>query len=279
MDHRGASAGSTKEKSASSSWPAWRTAATALLIAALWCGLGSPARAEARQDYCAYGDGTVLMFIDRTTDYDKRDLEILTSGLDSIFAELRPGERFVLHTITGDYTKSERMFDRCVPGCPDTGLLEWMVGTCKPVIARADNRQFRVDLAATLRNMLANVEQSDHSAIVSTIAEVSHAYAGKKLRHVIVYSDLLENSKFLPWSRFRSLDPTRAMAIVRQDGIKADLRGASVRVFGFGRIHDPGRAGLPPDVERRIAKFWTLFFDDAGASSVDIGLWYAGSRG
>jgi hypothetical protein len=44
--------------------------------------------------------------------------------------------------------------------------------------------------------------------------------------------------------------------------------GATVRIVGFGRLHDPGRPPLAADMDARIRTFWSDLFKAGGATSV-----------
>src|SRR4051794_27525747 len=111
--------------------------------------------AGAAEDYCSYGHGTAVLLVDRTTAFDQTDKNVFLQALDGIIAGLAPGDRFVLFTMTGAYTESRKLFDRCKPGCPEEGFLAGLLATCRPVVARSDKVAFTRELAQTLAGLLA----------------------------------------------------------------------------------------------------------------------------
>ena len=110
--------------------------------------------AEAAEDYCSYGHGTTVLLVDRTTAFDQTDKTVFLQALDGVIAGLGPGDRFVLFTMTGAYTESRKLFDRCKPGCPDEGFLGGLVSSCRPVVARSEAVGFTRELAQTLAGAL-----------------------------------------------------------------------------------------------------------------------------
>ena len=236
--------------------------------------LPAPASAAA-DDFCQYGQATALLLIDRTTAFDDTDRSVFLGALDSLLLRLHAGDRLVAYTMTGAYTESRKVFDRCKPGCPDDSFLGSLLATCRPVLARAEYRAFVSTLAAELARLLREPEQTRLSDLFRTVADVTDTYAGdrdaKPLRQMFIFSDLLENSSYLPEREFRRLPAADVLRRLAQAGVAARLEGADVRVFGFGRDDAPSRPPLPNDQRQRVRDVWLRWLRTGGAASVEIG--------
>lgn len=251
------------------------------LLLLLMAGFALPGPVlAARQDYCRAGTGTTALLVDRTTQYDQQDVDILVAGLDRFVGELKAGDRLIVHTITDNPAASARMFSDCVPGCPETGgLTAWIMSSCKPTVAKADNREFRKRLAQVLVGMLREKQAYAHSEILRTIDNVTRTYRPQGLSRLIVFSDLLEHSEVLSFAALSEQPPARNLRSVAGQQLLPPLAGVEVEMFGFGRNHTPDRKALPRPMENRIREFWTLYLRDSGAGPSHIGLWYAGTEG
>lgn len=230
-------------------------------------------RAQAADDYCTYGHGTAVLLVDRTTAFDGTDKTLFLQALDGLIAGLGPGDRLVLFTMTGTYTGSRKLFDRCKPACPEQGFFTGLMSSCRPVLARSENVAFTRELAQTLAGLLQKPEETRFSDLFRTVAEAVRPYASgpQKLRTLIMFSDLIENSPLLPERELKRLPPADVLERLRANGVDAKLEGASVRVFGFGRDDSPGRPPLPQAQRQRIAEAWRLWLTAGGAGSVEIG--------
>lgn len=240
-------------------------AAAALLLTA-----GS---AQAATDYCGYGHGTAVLMVDRTTAFDATDKTVFLQALDGMIAGLGAGDRLVLYTMTGAYTESQKLFDRCKPACPESNFLSDLFATCRAVVARSDALGFTRELATTLAGLLQKPEETRFSDLFRTVADAIRPYAAgaQKLQTLFVFSDLIENSPMLPERELKRLSAGAIVQKLRTDGISPVLGGAAVRVFGFGRDDSPGRPPLQQAERQRIAQAWRLWFEAGGASSVEIG--------
>ncbi len=229
--------------------------------------------AQAATDYCGYGHGTSVLLVDRTTAFDATDRSVFLQALDGMIAGLGAGDRLVLYTMTGAYTASEKLFDRCKPACPDSGFLGDLFASCRPVVARSEALGFTKELAQVLAGLLQKPEETRFSDLFRTVADAVRPYAAgsQKLENVFVFSDLIENSTLLPERELKRLPPATILQRLRSEGVIAALGGAAVRVFGFGRDDSPNRPPLPQAERQRIAQAWRLWFDASGAGSVDIG--------
>jgi hypothetical protein len=234
--------------------------------------LAEPGRADAagRQDYCSFSQHTTLMLVDRTTAYDLTDQEVFKSSLKRLQDGLEVGDRLIIQTITGSYTESRKVFDDCMPGCPETGLMEWLTGSCRDIIATSDRNAFLKRAAAVVRQMLNEVKSFESSDIAETTRQIS-ASPDRQITRLIVFSDMIENSRALPWSRLQSGQPRALTETLNSLGIKPSLEGADVVVYGFGRFHDRGRTQLRPEARSRLVDFWVQWFKSGKAETVYIG--------
>ena len=225
-------------------------------------------------DYCAYGRAATLLLVDRTTRFDATDKSVFLDALNGIVERLGAGDRLVMVTMTGAYTESRKVFDRCKPACPDEGFLGGLLATCRPVLARADYRGFTAELARDLADLLRTPEETPYSDLFRTVAETTRAVGsggGPPLAALVMFSDLIENSQFLPQRDFLREPPAETLRRLEAADIRASLRGATVRVFGVGRDDTPARAPLPPATRNRLAQSWEGFFRAGGATAVEIG--------
>jgi hypothetical protein len=227
----------------------------------------APSSAQA-SGYCAFSRSSSLFLIDQTTPYDDTDRAVITESIGTVVDQLGPGDRIVLATIGEHYTQSTRLINACKPGCPEgQGALDSMMGGCSSMKALADERQFIGQLAQTLAPAVQGSASADHSAIMSTITQWTQAPpGGQPFSRIYIFSDMLENSQAVPWTEFRSMEPDVAMAQVEKYHLLPAVRGAEVRVVGFGRSHNPGRPPLDPELDARLRAFWGDYFRAGGAS-------------
>ena len=248
--------------------------AALLVLAALWLWPPHRAVAATTTDYCAYGHQTTLLLVDRTTRFDATDRSIFLDALNGVVERLGAGDRLVMFTMTAAYTESRKVFESCKPACPDENFFAELLATCRPVLARSDYRGFVDTLAHQLADLLRNPEETPYSDLFRTVAETTRAEtvgSQQKLGTVILLSDLLENSQFLPEREFRAEPVAQTLRRLQAADIRPSVAGAAIRVFGFGRDDSPARIALPQDQRRRVAEVWTSWFRAAGAASVEIG--------
>lgn len=226
--------------------------------------------AEARgTDYCQYGRESILFLIDRTTPYDDTDRRTITASTGALVDRLGPGDRIVVATIGEHYTQTRREFSDCVPGCPEVGFVDSLLSSCRAVRARQDRHVFRNRLLSAVVPLTRNPNNARFSGILSTLSETTRApVGGAAYTQIYVFSDMLENSQAFPWPRFRDMTNAEAMASVRDQMLLPSVRNARVQIAGFGRLHDPDRPYLEPQLDRRLREFWTGYFRAGGASEV-----------
>lgn len=246
----------------------WMAAGLAVSLAALAaCSPGEGAGGAF--DYCDVGKSTSLFLIDRTTQADATDKSVMMESLATVVDNLGSGDRIVVATIGPHYTNTERLVNACKPGCPENqGAVDYMLGQCSAMQAKADERLFMQQLVRALEPVTRQAEEAPTSDIVRTIAQWTHnPPGGRSYSTVYIFSDMLENSQVLPWRTFKSQPPEDSIAAVEQYQLVPDLPGAEVRIVGYGRSHDPGRPPLDPDTDLRIRTFWTDYFAEGGATT------------
>lgn len=221
-------------------------------------------------EYCQFGNGVVLVLVDRTTMYDDMDREELREGMAEIFRSMGIGDRLAIATIVEDYRNSQIVFNDCKPGCPEVGLREWLFSTCRPIVAKSHGLQFQARFVATVRPLVEGDVSFPRSAIIETIETVTEKLHAHRLERILVFSDLLENSNFLPWPRILKVEPGTAAWAKIMGELTPRLEGTRVTVLGFGRLHSPGRPPLSPDQRRQLLNFWDEYFRSSGAVAVDI---------
>ena len=231
-----------------------------------------PVDVRAAQDYCPYGDRTILLFVDRTTAYDDTDRELFASGLEYIFETLHIGEEIILHTIEDEHSRSQQVFKGCYPGCPNAGILDWIFGACKSMEARADRVQFQRKLADAGRDIINEEMDFPFSDIAATVVLIVSSYNSldKSVTNIYIFSDLVENSRRLPWPAVLRTDAGRFAAILKGAGIGTTTVNAEVGVFGFGRFHDKDRRALTFEERGALLAWWNRFFTQFGIPTVSI---------
>jgi len=248
----------------------WKRALLALLC---WMAVGLPDDALGAQDYCHFSERRLLLFIDRTTQYDRQDREVFAEGLEGIFSSLAIGDELIVHTIEDAFSNSKQIFKECYPGCPDQGLMGWIRGSCKAMEARGDRARFQRMLAASGQNLLHSPMAFRHSDIAQTIMTVlqSNALPDRPVSRIFIFSDMLENSRELPWPAVLRTPARRLAESLHETGAQIRLKGVSIEVFGFGRSHDDARTPLSIKQRQTLVRFWDGYFGAFGATSVTLG--------
>lgn len=214
-----------------------------------------------------------MLLIDQTTHYDKTDTSVLTEGLEFLYKELEPGERLTVHTITASPASSERIFRACYPACPEpANWLEWLWSECNRSSASKALAAFNKQLRAALTPVLEDRAEYPYSAIAGTLAALSRLYDRTELSRVLIFSDMIENSKAIPWRALLAGAPEDLYGKLLLDEQKP-LMGAPVYVFGFGRFHDNTRRGLIPRERAALQAFWNHFTAMHGAQALYMDRW------
>jgi hypothetical protein len=250
-----------------------RVASLAVLAVILITGLVGSANAQAIdwKRYCAPEGRDVLLFVDVTTPYDAQDKTILVDGLQRIVADLKGGDRIVIRTIGESAAHSERLIDRCIPYCPPKGFWEDLLSDCTGGLILNHKRILIADIRRTTRERLDKFTELPFSDIITTVALVSREeLSGKKEAEVFLFSDLIENSPFMPGGEFLMLPNEDLSKRVNENQLVPRLSGAKVHVFGVGRSGTAERAALPIERLNKIEAFWSELFKEGGSASVSI---------
>jgi hypothetical protein len=250
-----------------------RAASLAFLVALFLTGLDRSADAQAIdwKRYCAAEGRDILLFLDVTTPYDAQDKTILVDGLQRIVSDLKGGDRIVIRTIGESAAHSERLIDRCIPHCPPKGFWEDLLSDCTGGLILNHKRILIADIRNTTRARLDKFTELPFSDIVTTVALVSREeLAGRKEAEVFLFSDLIENSSFMPGGEFLMLPNEDLFKRVSENQLVPQLTGAKVHVFGVGRSGTAERAPLPIERLNKIEAFWSGLFKEGGSASVSI---------
>lgn len=238
----------------------------ALLV--IWAVLGaSPALAVAGK-YCSPTADNIVVYIDRTTNYDDKDKKDLVDGVSKLFAALQGGERFSIRTISDSFTTSTSLIDACVPVCVSKGFLgDLFSSDCTEGVAINDKNHLRNRLVQQLEGLLNAYSDLPYSDIVRTIAQTAGSEIRKGQRNrFFLFTDLIENSDYLPGKEFFSTRNDKLIAKLTADKLVPDLNGAEVTVFGVGRSGTPGRPPLQQALLSKVLDFWHRYFAAAHAS-------------
>ena len=242
-----------------------------LLFMAIFAATVPAVAAGATAKYCSASADNVVVYVDRTTNYDAKDKQDLLDGVSKIFASLNGGERFSVRTIADSFTASQSLIDECVPVCVSKGFLgDLFSSDCTEGVAINDKNHLRDRVVQQLETLLNSYSDLPYSEIVRTIAltATSEIKSGQPNR-LFLFTDLLENSQYLPGKDFLAKRNTELLKQIATDHLVPDLGGAEVRVFGVGRSGLPGRPPLSQHLLSKITDFWTQYFA-ASHSTISI---------
>lgn len=228
----------------------------------------SPAYADDTAKYCAPQADNVVIYIDRTTNYDDTDKRALVDGISRIFAALQGGERIAVRTIADNFGASTSLIDSCMPVCASKGLLgDLFSSDCTEGLAINDRNHLRDRIVKQLQQLLDDYSELPYSEIVRTIAmsSVTEIRPGRHNR-LYLFTDLIENSVYMPGKAFFNDSNDKLLAKVAADQLVPDLGGAEVVVFGVGRSGKPGRPTLEQPLLVKLTDFWKRFFALAHAN-------------
>lgn len=209
----------------------------------------------------------IVVYVDRTTPYDPTDKTDLVDGVSRLFENLKGGERFTIRTIADSFTASTSLLDQCVPFCPDQGPLGDLFGSCTEGVMLNDRKHLRQEVVRQLQSLLANFTELPNSEIVRTIglSAPGEMRVGRTNR-LYLFTDLIENSLYLPGKRFFSDKNDLLLKQIATDGLIPDLTGAQIQIFGVGRGGNPGdRHPLDQALLSKLTDFWQRYFAAAKA--------------
>lgn len=239
--------------------------ALSMLLAACSGPAGSGFVNRTPDDYCTLSNRSTLFLIDRTTTFDAGDQALLTESLGGVVDRLETGDRIIIATISDHYSKTRRLVNACKPGCPAAGgIADEIMGSCSTMKAKQDQQQFMASLAGSLREVINTAEDASGSDIIRTIGHWTGSASAEPYTSIVIYSDMLENSDMLAWSKFSTLPEDQLMSIVAEHGAQARTPGTDIRVIGYGRLHDKARSALPAALDARLRGFWNRYFAQGG---------------
>ena len=241
------------------------------LAAAVLSLLAETARADITEDtakYCADGAANIVFYLDVTTPFDAIDQASLIDGVEKIYAGLGDGDRLSIRTIEDAFPRSRRLFDACMPWCESGGFIDDLFSDCTEGVVIDDRRHLQMEVVRVIRELAENSVELPHSEIVRTIAMSSgEEYRVGQANRLVIFSDMIENSEYLPSSRFLSRKNSDLLSDLAKDRLVPDLHEAEAVVFGIGRKGDPdSRDVLEQEKIEKIADFWDGFFALAGAT-------------
>jgi hypothetical protein len=234
------------------------------LAALFW---GPPESTAAERDYCADDAPNVVLYLDVTTVYDDIDKRTLIDGVGRIFETLQGGERFSIRTIEDTFANSRRLLDACVPICPG-GFLGDMFSDCTEGAMIEDTKLLRRRIVESIaRRLDATTDEWPNTEIIRTLAlSAPEEYRKGRRNLAFIFSDLIENSQFLPGGEFLTMPDGAIIEKLSAAGLIPDLWEVEVRAFGVGRAGTPERPALTQDKLQKITGFWMKFFAACGAT-------------
>jgi hypothetical protein len=231
----------------------------------------APAQAIDWNGYCSPSAKRVLLLVDITTPYDTQDKQILVDGLQSIVGKLGDGDRIVIRTIADSYTHTEKLIDRCMPYCPPMSFWDELFSNCTGGLILNHKRTLIAEIRASVRGKLDQFKELEHSEIVGTIAQsAKEVLSPEQGAEVYIFSDLIENSEYIPGGAFREEPNAALIARIEADNFLPNLEGAAVKIFGVGRGGGEERAPLSVPRLNKLLDFWNTLFERSGAAPVTI---------
>jgi hypothetical protein len=218
--------------------------------------------------YCSPSATNVVLYLDVTTPYDEIDRASLVGGVEKIFARLGDGDRLSIRTIEDAFPNSRRLVDACMPFCKSEGFFSDLLSDCTEGVVIDDRRRLQRDIVAEITKVASSSVELKTSEIIRTLAMSSaEEYRDGQANAFFIFSDMIENSEYLPSSQFLSLKNSQILSNLAKDRLVPDLHGAAVAIFGVGRKGNPqARDALEQQKIDKITDFWDGFFSLAGAT-------------
>ena len=163
---------------------------------------------NAKNDYCSYNVDNLesnviiidtLSLLSQNGDYNKDALSVFQSGFDSIKDNTNLGQKLIIYKYTKD-GNPQRIFDSCNPGCPNTSVLERIVGgVCSKGEAISDINKYVKDsniaVAIAIRDAKKSLIKTNN--IISKISSLSNELKQYSPNdNIYIFSNLLENSSY-----------------------------------------------------------------------------------
>lgn len=245
------------------------------LLVALGCVLfilccATPALAYDRAKFCKDGGDYVVILVDVTTAFDDRARDLFGRGIAAIVTSLRPGDHIRISTIEDSYATSAQLYDGCVPYC-DPSIWNYLTSDCTDGLIRLETRRQQSDIKSALLARLGKATADlDLSDIIRTIYDDTAQRPPDAHFDLFVFSDLIENSDFMPGKMFWSQATAKSIAMIKANSLLPDFAGSTVKVFGVARGGSMGRHPLAQDRTNKLRDFWTAYFAAAGVPDAEI---------
>jgi hypothetical protein len=235
---------------------------------AVLASAGARAQSLDTHRYCVETAPNVVFYLDVTTPYDEIDKTTLIDGVAKVIESLAGGERIAIRTIADTFADSAELLDQCMPSCPSEGFLKDLFSDCTEGVVINLRKQLKSLLVATLSEQMGRSTELKYSEIVRTISlSASEEYRSGRPNRIFLFSDLIENSEYLPGARFFSTRNDQLLSSIAKDRLAPNLAGAEVQAFGVGRTGDPrNRHALPQEKFEKLVDFWEAYFSLAGGS-------------
>ena len=143
-----------------------------------------PKIAFAQFDYCLLSEKRYDIHIFGASYNLDEDRSKLAAGLDQLYKGFEIGDdiRWIVHSINGTKT-----FQKCVPGCPDKGMLGNLVdSSCSEQIAKRDKVQFNNAYAKSFKTAISQAGQPYD--VILDIKSISEFYQGRDIEEVEAYA-------------------------------------------------------------------------------------------
>ena len=204
---------------------------------------------------------TIAVLLDATTVYDETDRHLIMLALENMAAQLRAGQRLVVHTVSDDPQSSYVLFDDCLPGDQDlswsaTGIWTWL--TSGPNQTSSEKKAFYEDLRASVLPRLYGDLASKKTALVGTLVDVAATTDG--LSVIWLLTDLLETA--VVDAEILLNGPQDALFQASHQRPK--LQDIHVNVAGIGRFHDRDRRDLTSKERMALTSAWRYFINACG---------------
>jgi len=134
------------------------------------------ANAFASEKYCSSEGKDISLHIFGNSLISEVHKRQFIRGMDSVNDSLLVGDRLkvLLHRPNGDY---KVVLEGCVPGCPETSLLDSLTAECSAQIAKKDRASFNSKLVSSIRAAAAS--DTDEYNVFSDLVALSDYYRGR----------------------------------------------------------------------------------------------------
>ena len=167
-----------------------------------------PTKSYSKNDYCSFNVDNLpanviiidtLSLISSNGDLNEEAIKIFQSGFKSIKDNTSIGQKLIIYKYTKDGSP-QRIFDQCRPECPETSVLERIVGgTCNKGEELGDIKNYGINSnnAVVIAIKEAKKNLTKENNIISKISSLSNEFSQlSKNDNIYIYSNLVENSNY-----------------------------------------------------------------------------------